>query len=57
MDKCERSELRVILMDNCRFSIGSIYTTFPVKHPTVSTQSMLSWRICLTFSTVFICRI
>lgn len=31
MDKWEFSRLRVILMDNYRFSICSIYTTFPVK--------------------------
>lgn len=33
MDKYEFSRLRVILMDNSRFSIRSIYTTFPVKKP------------------------
>lgn len=58
MDKYEFSRLRVILMDNYRFSICSIYTTFPVlKTPIVSMQSTFSWRICLTFSTIFICRI
>lgn len=57
MDKCEFSRLRVILTDNYRFSICSIYTTFPVKNPIVSMKSIFSWRICLTFSTIFICRI
>lgn len=60
MDKCEFSRLRVILMDNYSFSFCGIYTTFTVKkkkNTAVSMQIIFSWRICLTFSTIFICRI